>query len=285
MSRLRPPPRHVVDGVLGTALEEDLGGVGDVTTSAVIPEDSMTTGDVVARGEGVIAGLDIALRTFELVGGPVAVEAVVDDGQTVHAGSIVASLNGSTWAILTGERTCLNILGHLSGIATATAQMVAAVAHTNARIVDTRKTTPGLRAVEKYAVRVGGAANHRYGLHDAVLIKDNHLAVAGDLAKAITMARSRVGHMVKVEVEVETMEQLVAAVEAGVDAVLLDNMTTAQLEAAVAFVDGRCVTEASGGITAGTVAAVAETGVDLISVGWITHSARRLDLALDLHRS
>lgn len=199
---------------------------------------------------------------------------MLDDGTPVAPGAVLARLTGPARAILAAERVALNYLGRLSGIATATAELVAAVAGTGARIVDTRKTTPGLRAIEKYAVRCGGGANHRFGLDDAVLIKDNHIAVAGGVAVAIRAARAAVGHLVKVEVEVDTLEQLEEAMTEAPDAVLLDNMAPAALRQAVALVAGRCVAEASGGVTPATVRAIAESGVDVISSGWITHSAR-----------
>jgi nicotinate-nucleotide pyrophosphorylase (carboxylating) len=204
------------------------------------------------------------------------------DGDRVGAGALLARLAGSARGLLTGERVALNLLGRLSGIATATRELVDAVAGTGSRIVCTRKTTPGLRALEKYAVRCGGGVNHRFGLDDAVLVKDNHLAVAGSVAEAIRRARGAVGHLVAIEVEVDTMEQLAAALEHGADAVLLDNMSPAELRRAVEMVGGRIPTEASGGITLRTARAIAETGVDLLSVGWLTHSAPALDVALDV---
>jgi nicotinate-nucleotide pyrophosphorylase (carboxylating) len=206
----------------------------------------------------------------------------MEDGSPVRPGDIIAEITGPSRGLLTGERTALNFLGHLSGIATVTASLVEAVRGTKASIACTRKTTPGLRALEKYAVRAGGGMNHRFALNDAVLIKDNHVAIAGGVAEAIRRARAGVGHMVKIEVEVDTLEQLGEAMREGVDAVLLDNMTPAQLREAVAIVDGRAITEASGSVTLATVAAVAASGVDLISVGWCTHSAPTLDIGLDV---
>jgi nicotinate-nucleotide pyrophosphorylase (carboxylating) len=263
------------------ALAEDLGRAGDVTTAATVDAASRSTAKIVARAAGTIAGLAVAREAFRQLDPAVEFEARVADGETVARGAEIARLAGSSRALLTGERTALNFLGHLSGIATATQSLVGAVAGTKATIVCTRKTTPGLRALEKYAVRCGGGGNHRFGLDDAVLIKDNHLVAAGGVAPAIRRARERVGHMVKVECEVKSLEELDEALGEKVDAVLLDNMAPALLRQAVEKVAGRVLTEASGGITLATVRAVAESGVDLISVGWITHSAPCLDVALD----
>jgi len=277
-----PVPDHVVDKVLRLALEEDLGRAGDITTNAVIPQEQYSHGKIVARGAGTIAGLAAATRVFATLDPRVEVVIHVDEGAAVEAGSVLADVNGPTRAMLTGERTCLNLVGHLSGIATKTATMQAAVEGTNARIVDTRKTLPGLRALEKYAVRAGGGANHRFGLDDSVLIKDNHIAALGSIEAAVLAAKAKVGHPVKIELEVDTLEQLEVALEIGVDVVLLDNMGPETLRKAVAMVDGRCLTEASGGVTIETVRSVAETGVDLIAVGALTHSAPQLDIGLDM---
>ena len=283
MSRdVLPVPDHVVDKVLRLALEEDLGRAGDITTNAVIPQEQYSHGKIVARGAGTIAGLAAATRVFATLDPRVEVVIHVDEGAAVEAGSVLADVNGPTRAMLTGERTCLNLVGHLSGIATKTATMQAAVEGTNARIVDTRKTLPGLRALEKYAVRAGGGANHRFGLDDSVLIKDNHIAALGSIEAAVLAAKAKVGHPVKIELEVDTLEQLEVALEIGVDVVLLDNMGPETLRKAVAMVDGRCLTEASGGVTIETVRSVAETGVDLIAVGALTHSAPQLDIGLDM---
>lgn len=276
------PPRTVVDELLRRALAEDLGRSGDLTTEAIISADAATRAVVVAREAGRIAGLDASLRTFGLLDDRVVVRALVADSDTVAAGTVLGELEGPTRAILTGERTCLNLLGHLSGIATQVADVVALVDGTGARIIDTRKTTAGLRALEKYAVRCGGGGNHRMGLDDAVLIKDNHLAAAGSIAAAVGAARAHAGHLIKIEVEVDTLDQLREALGAGVDLVLLDNMDPDTLQTAVDIAGGRCLLEASGGITPDNVRAVAETGVDLISMGWLTHSAPSLDVALDL---
>lgn len=263
------------------ALREDLGRAGDITTSATIPSGTMASGRIVARRAGTIAGMPAVVETFRQVDPSAVCEATVDDGMAVPKGAVLAKVRGSAASLLTAERTALNFLGHLSGVATATAELVAAVAGTKAAIVDTRKTTPGLRALEKYAVRMGGGRNHRFGLDDAVLIKDNHIVAAGGIGPAIARAKAAVGHMVVIECEVESMTQLEEALAAGANAVLLDNMPPETLREAVRLTAGRAVLEASGGITLETVRAVAETGVNLISAGWITHSAPNLDVALD----
>ena len=263
------------------ALDEDLGEAGDLTTNALISVDQRATARIVARAAGCIAGLGAGVGVFDLIDGDVDVSFDVDDGDSVEAMTTLATLDGSARAILTGERTCLNLLGHLSGIATVTRQIANSIAHTNADVADTRKTTPGLRALEKYAVRCGGGRNHRFGLHDAVMIKDNHLQASSSIGDAVARSRAAVGHTVVVELEVDRLDQVSEAVAAGVDVILLDNMSPAELKEAVALVDGRAATEASGGITAESAPAIAESGVDVISVGWITHSAPRLDVALD----
>lgn len=278
---IAPPPRHLVDEAVARALAEDLGAAGDITTAATVPADAEARAVIAARKPGVIAGVEIARAVFAAVDPAVRVAVRVPDGAAVAPGGVVIELAGPARGILTAERVALNFLGRLSGIATATAEIARAIAHTRARVCCTRKTTPGLRALEKYAVRCGGGLNHRFGLYDAVLIKDNHIAAAGGVAAAVRAARAAAGHMVKIEVEVDTLAQLDEALAAGAHVVLLDNMTPAQLRQAVARVAGRAVTEASGSITAATAAAVAESGVDLISVGWITHSAPCLDLGLD----
>ena len=279
---LAPLPRLVIEPLVRAALVEDLGLAGDITSAAVIPADHRSSLVMVARQPGVIAGLDAAELAFQLVEAAITMTRHMEDGSRVEPGDTIATITGPSRGLLTGERTALNFLGHLSGIATVTASLVEAVSGTKASIACTRKTTPGLRALEKYAVRAGGGMNHRFALHDAVLIKDNHVAIAGGVAEAIRRARAGVGHMVKIEVEVDTLEQLGEAMREGVDAVLLDNMTPAQLREAVAIVDGRAITEASGSVTLATVAAVAASGVDLISVGWCTHSAPTLDIGLDV---
>jgi nicotinate-nucleotide pyrophosphorylase (carboxylating) len=268
--------------LLRRALEEDLGLAGDLTTNAVVPPGERLAGRVVARRGGCIAGLPVAARAFTLVDPEVSVEARVTDGSVVAAGALLAEVRGAARAVLTGERVALNVLGHLSGVATVTRGIVDAVAGTRARVVCTRKTTPGMRALEKYAVRAGGGSNHRFGLDDAVLIKDNHLAIAGSIAEAVRRVRASVGHLVKVEVEVDDLEQLAEALACPIDAVLLDNMAPEVLRRAVELVGGKVITEASGGITPESARGIAESGVDLLSVGWITHSAPALDVALDV---
>jgi len=281
VNRPTPPYPLVYEPLLRLALAEDLGRAGDVTTEATVAPETQAGARVVARRGGSIAGLPMAAGVFALLDPAVRFEAHAQDGDVVAAGATLARISGPARAILTGERTALNLLGHLSGVATATRALVHAVAGTQAAIVCTRKTTPGLRALEKYAVRCGGGANHRFGLDDAVLIKDNHLVAAGGVQPAIARARAAAGHLVKIECEVQTIDQLEQALAAGADVILLDNMTPAELALAVLRIGGRAIAEASGGITLETVRAVAESGVDLISVGWITHSAPTLDVALD----
>jgi len=281
LSRPDLPPSIAWEELITRALAEDLGRAGDLTSLAVIPEEARAAGHVVARRAGVVAGLPIALSAFGRLDRRVVAEPRVDDGDRVAPGAVLAALSGPARALLAGERTCLNLLGQLSGVATATRELVDAVAGTRATIVDTRKTTPGLRVLEKYAVRCGGGRNHRFGLDDAILIKDNHVVVAGSAGEAVRRAREKVGHLVKVEVEITRLDQLEAAITAGADVVMLDNFDLDAMRAAVAAARGRVPLEASGGVTAATVGAIAATGVDLISAGWITHSAPALDVALD----
>ncbi|MGE7153384.1 carboxylating nicotinate-nucleotide diphosphorylase [Methylorubrum rhodesianum] len=279
---LLPLPRLLVEPVVRAALLEDLGRAGDITTDAIIPAGERMDAVIASRQDGVIAGTDAAAIAFELIDPSLSVSVERPDGTRVTPGDTVIRLSGPARAVLTAERVALNLLCRLSGVATATASLVeAARPHGNARIVCTRKTTPGLRALEKHAVRAGGGSNHRFGLDDAVLIKDNHVAVAGGIIPAIERARARTSHLVKIEVEVDTLAQLEEALSVGADAVLLDNMSPDTLRQAVAMVDGRAVTEASGRINRDTVGAVAASGVDLISVGWITHSSAIIDLGLD----
>jgi nicotinate-nucleotide pyrophosphorylase (carboxylating) len=279
-AKLELPP-FLVERAVAAALEEDLGQAGDITTDPIIPAHATAEAEIVARKEGVIAGLDFAAASFKALDPDSQFVADVADGARVAAGARLGRIQGKARALLSAERAALNFLGHLSGIATLTAAYVAAIEGTKARIACTRKTTPGLRAFEKYAVRAGGGFNHRFGLYDAVLIKDNHIAAAGGLAQALAKLRARTGHLVKVEVEVDTLDQLDEALHFPIDAVLLDNMDAATLKKAVALVNGRVLTEASGGVSLETVRKIAETGVDLISVGALTHSAGRLDLALE----
>jgi nicotinate-nucleotide pyrophosphorylase (carboxylating) len=285
MTHARPPwaelPKLLVDQAVRGALAEDLGLAGDITTDPIIPPEAQGEAAIVVRQPGVIAGLDLAEATFKTLDPDAVFSRVVDDGAKVEAGDTVAKVRGRTRALLTGERTALNFLGRLSGVATLTAAYVAKVEGTGAHIACTRKTTPGLRALEKYAVRCGGGVNHRFGLYDAVLVKDNHIAAAGGLEEALTLLSPRAGHMVKIEVEVDTLQQLEDALRFPIDAVLLDNMNVAMLKKAVALAQGKVLLEASGGVTLETVAEIAATGVDLISVGALTHSPRNLDSSLE----
>jgi nicotinate-nucleotide pyrophosphorylase (carboxylating) len=279
---LAPLPTLLVEPVVRQALVEDLGRAGDITTDAIAPADRIASAVMASRQEGGVAGLDLAALAFRLIDPAIRFTPVLGDGARVKPGAAVAAIEGPARGMLSAERVALNFVSRLSGIASATAALVASVADTKARIVCTRKTTPLLRSLEKYAVRAGGGANHRFGLDDAALIKDNHVAVAGGVAEAIRRVRAHVGHLVKIEVEVDTLAQLDEALGARVDAVLLDNMSLADLRRAVAIIGGRAVSEASGRITPETASAIAATGVDLISVGWLTHSAPILDIGLDL---
>lgn len=275
-------PRLMVDDAVKAALLEDWGRAGDITTQATIPADARATAVIAARQPGRLSGLDFVESACRLTDPALSVEMLAADGDMLEPGTLVARISGPARALLSAERVGLNYLGHLSGIATATAHFADRIAHTKAHIVCTRKTTPGLRAFEKYAVRCGGGSNHRFGLDDAVLIKDNHIAVAGGVTKAIEAAQAFAGHLIKIEVEVDTLEQLREAMDAEPDVVLLDNMGPETLRTAVDIIAGRALSEASGGITLETVQAIAEAGVDLVSSGWITHSAPTLDLGLDI---
>ncbi len=276
-----PLPAIMIEPLVRSALLEDLGRAGDLTTDAIVPADADATAVLSARQPGVVAGLDLALLAFRLIDPTVEIEVHRPDGSRLAPGDDIATLKGPARGILTGERVALNFLSHLSGIATATAAIADAIRAYGVRVTDTRKTTPGLRQVQKYAVRVGGGLNHRFGLDDAILIKDNHIAVAGGIGPAVERARAHAGHLVKIEVEVDTLDQLEAALALGVEAVLLDNMSPDQLRRAVAMVGGRAMTEASGRINPQTAVEIAATGVDLISVGWLTHSVQILDIGLD----
>lgn len=267
--------------VIRRALAEDLAEAGDITTEACIPPGTGSVAEIRVRRPGVVAGLEVGRAVFAAVDPEVGVDLLAGDGDRVEAGAVLGRLQGRARSLLTAERTALNLMGRMSGVATATAALVEAVAGTGAVIADTRKTMPGLRVLDKYAVRMGGGHNHRFGLYDAVLIKDNHIVAAGGITAAVRAVRARVGHMVRVEVEVTSLDGLEELLEVGADAVLLDNMDPATLRRAVARVGGRMVTEASGTVTLDTVRAVAETGVDVISVGWITHSPPQLDIGLD----
>ncbi|HEY3338247.1 MAG TPA: carboxylating nicotinate-nucleotide diphosphorylase [Propionicimonas sp.] len=278
---MRSLPRIVIEPLVRAALLEDLGRAGDLTSDATIGADETARVALVSREPGVIAGTDCARLAWELVDPRIVVSDLLPDGSRVQPGTVIGTISGPARGLLSGERVALNFLGHLSGVATGTATIADAIAHTGARVADTRKTIPGLRALQKHAVKAGGGSNHRFGLDDAVLIKDNHIAVAGGVAEAVRRAKAGVGHLVKIEVEVDSLDQLAELLPLGVDAVLLDNMGPDLVREAVAMVAGRLITEASGRITPETAVPLAEAGVDLISVGWLTHSAHVLDIGLD----
>lgn len=278
---LHPLPALIVERAVRAALEEDLGDAGDITSQSTIPANTQSRVVLRAREPGVIAGLDAARTAFRLMDPNLKIAVQKPDGSRVVPSDVIAMIEGDARAIVTAERVALNFLGHLSGVASSTARIVDAVAGTKARICCTRKTTPGLRALEKYAVRAGGGVNHRFGLYDAILIKDNHIAMAGGVKAAIEGARAKAGHMVQIEMEVDTLEQLEEALSHGVPVILLDNMDPATLKKAVEINQGRAVLDASGRVTEETAAAIAASGVDYISVGWITHSAPCLDIGLD----
>ena len=274
-------PTVLLEPLVRATLAEDLGRAGDITSDAIIGAQVQSELFLVARQAGVLAGIDLARLAFELMDAQVQFEPLLADGAALQPGSRIARISGSARALLSAERTALNFLCHLSGIASATADIAQRLSSYDCKVTCTRKTTPMLRSVEKYAVRVGGGSNHRFGLDDAVLIKDNHIAIAGGLTVAVQRARAAIGHMVKIEVEVDTLAQLDEALAIGVDVILLDNMDTTTLSEAVARIDGRAISEASGGITPETVESIAATGVDRIAIGWITHSAAILDIGLD----
>jgi nicotinate-nucleotide pyrophosphorylase (carboxylating) len=279
-----PLPQVMLEPLVRATLLEDLGRAGDLTTDAIVPAHAHGATRLVARQHGVLAGLDLARLAFTLMDPTIRFHAELADGARLAPGTEIARIEGPARGMLSAERTALNFLGHLSGVASATAANADAIRHTPCKVTCTRKTLPGLRAVQKYAVRVGGGSNHRFGLDDAVLIKDNHVALAGSVREALTRARVGIGHMVKIELEVDTLAQLAEALDAGVDVVLLDNMAPPTLREAVRMVQqagSRTITEASGRITPETAPAIAETGVDLMAVGWLTHSARVLDIGLD----
>lgn len=279
---LIPPQPITYRALIERTLLEDIGRGGDLTTDAIVAPQDTASACLVARAPGRIAGMEIARQAFHILDPGLQVEIRIPDGSDAAAGDILATIQGAARPILTAERTALNFLGQLSGIATVTRDIVERIAPHPTRIVCTRKTTPGLRILEKYAVRAGGGANHRFGLDDAVLIKDNHIAVAGGVSEAIQRVRRHAGHMVKIEVEVDTLAQLEVALQEPIDAVLLDNMPIPMLTEAVRRVNRTVLTEASGGVTPQTAGAIAATGVDLISIGWLTHSAPSLDVALDI---
>jgi nicotinate-nucleotide pyrophosphorylase (carboxylating) len=273
-------PAYLVREAVGRALAEDIGR-GDITTDSLIDADVQASGALVARQAGIVAGLDLAQAAFRALDPDIRFTVEIADGQAAPRGAVIARISGRARALLSGERVALNFMTHLSGIATLTGAYVQAVAGHKARIVDTRKTLPGLRVFEKYAVRMGGGGNHRFALDDAAMIKDNHVVAAGGIAPAIHRVRHAAGHMVKICCEVDRIDQIDEALAAGVDVLLLDNMDPPILADAVRLIAGRAITEASGGVSLETVAAIAASGVDIISVGRLTHSAPALDIALD----
>jgi nicotinate-nucleotide pyrophosphorylase (carboxylating) len=274
-------PESAVMEIVSRALAEDIGP-GDITTFSTVDADAQSRAEIVAKADGVIAGLPVAALTVRALDPRSRFEDVLSDGLRVSDGMAVARLSGRTAALLTAERTALNFLQRLSGIATLTADFVEAIRGTDARIVDTRKTAPGLRLLDKYAVRMGGGDNHRLGLYDGVLIKDNHLRAVGGVGEAVARARANAHHLLKIEVEVQTLEEVGEALAAEADVILLDNMALDEIEQSVQLVAGRCLLEVSGGVDLPSVRALAETGVDLISVGALTHSAPALDLSLEI---
>ncbi len=278
---MSPLPTIMIEPAVRAALLEDLGRAGDLTTDSIVPPDLTTRTILSARQAGVVAGLDFAAAAFRLIDPRIEMSVALPDGSRLRPGDTIATVTGPARGILTAERTALNFLCHLSGVASATRGIADAIEGYRAVVCCTRKTMPGLRFAQKYAVRVGGGSNHRFGLDDAVLIKDNHVAMAGGVRPAVERARAGVGHLVKIELEVDTLAQLEEALSLGVDAVLLDNMGPDMLREAVGMVGGRAITEASGRIRPETAPAIAASGVDLLSVGWLTHSAAVLDVGLD----
>ncbi len=274
-------PLLLVEQAVRAGLLEDLGRAGDITSDAVIPKGARAVCALVSREHGVVAGLDFARIAFALIDPTIRFDVEIHDATRVSPGDVIANIAGPATSILTAERVALNFLGPLSGIASATRGIADAIAHTKARITCTRKTTPGLRFAQKYAVRCGGGANHRFGLDDAILIKDNHIVIAGGITPALRAAKSAAGHLVKIEIEVDTLAQLADVLSEGTDAILLDNMDLATLREAVNMIGGRAIAEASGRISLKTAPGIAETGVDLLSAGWLTHSAKVLDIGLD----
>ncbi len=280
-STITPLPDSLLEPLVTAALAEDMGDAGDITTRATIKAGAMSKVRMVSRQQGCLAGADLARLAFHALDPQLTFTSHMTDGERVAPGDVMAEVSGASRAILSAERVALNFMGHLSGIASATADIVDAIADTNTKVCCTRKTTPGLRAIEKYAVRCGGGVNHRFGLYDAILIKDNHIAIAGGIGPAIESALAYASHMAKIEVEVDTLDQLEEALAYPIDAVLLDNMSPDMLKDAVTIIDGRVISEASGRVTRETAQAIAASGVDLISVGWLTHSAPCLDIGLD----
>ncbi len=278
---MMPLPLFYVDDLIRRALAEDISYL-DTTSDYMIAEDARDTAYLVAKADGVLCGLDVAMRVFELLDDTFEKEVYLQDGAVVKKGDRIAQYTGYTRALLKGERTALNLLQHMSGIATATAEAVKLVEGTRAAITDTRKTLPGMRSLQKYAVTVGGGKNHRFNLSDGAMLKDNHIVAAGGITNAVKMLRGRLGHMVKIEVETRNLDEVKEAVEVGADIIMLDNMSCEMMREAVAIVHGRALLEASGGITASTLRAVAETGVDVISIGALTHSVKAMDISMKM---
>ncbi len=274
-------PQFYVDDIIKTALQEDINYL-DTTTDLMIPATARSTARFMAKAEGVVCGLEVALRVFELLDPTFSYEIRLPEGSRVAYGDIIAELEGSTCCLLKGERTALNLLQHMSGVASATDRYVRLVEGTRAAITDTRKTLPGLRALQKYAVTVGGGKNHRFNLSDGAMLKDNHIDAAGGIPQAVAAIREKLGHMVKLEVETRNLDEVRQALEAGADVIMLDNMDCPTMKAAVDLVAGRALLEASGGITDETLRAVAETGVDIVSIGALTHSVKALDISMKI---
>ena len=268
-----------VDNLIKTALLEDINYC-DVTTDYLIPAEQMGKGKLVAKAEGILCGVEVAARVFELIDSDIKIEILIKDGESVKCGDEIMRLEGRTASLLKGERTALNLIQHMSGIATAANQATKLVEGTNASIADTRKTLPGMRPLQKYAVMTGGAKNHRYNLSDAAMLKDNHIDAAGGITAAVTALRKKIGHMTKIEVETRNLDELKEALAVGADIIMLDNMSPELMKEAVAITDGRAVLEASGGITNETLRAVAESGVDIISIGALTHSVKAFDISM-----
>ena len=268
-----------VDNLIKTALLEDINYC-DVTTDYLIPAEQMGKGKLVAKAEGILCGVEVAARVFELIDSDIKIEILIKDGESVKYGDEIMRLEGRTASLLKGERTALNLIQHMSGIATAANQATKLVEGTNASIADTRKTLPGMRPLQKYAVMTGGAKNHRYNLSDAAMLKDNHIDAAGGITAAVTALRKKIGHMTKIEVETRNLDELKEALAVGADIIMLDNMSPELMKEAVAITDGRAVLEASGGITNDTLRAVAESGVDIISIGALTHSVKAFDISM-----
>lgn len=277
-------PQNYIDDLIRRALAEDITYI-DITTDTLMPDSHVSQAYYIAKDEGVLCGMDVALRVFDLAGGNVETQALFHDGDRVCKGDILATMTGSTKTLLKGERTALNLLQHMSGIATATNRCVQLVEGTRARITDTRKTLPGMRALQKYAVVVGGGRNHRFNLSDGAMLKDNHLDAYGGITAAVAALRDRIGHMVKIEVEVRNLEELQEALDAGCEIIMLDNMSCEDMAAAVRINAGRALLEASGNVTAETIRPIAETGVDIISLGALTHSVKCFDISMRIKKA